>query len=278
MTANPIRPPVKWHGGKLLLANKIIALFPPHHTYVEPFGGSAAVLLNKTPSLVEIYNDLDQGLVNLLAVLRDQPKELTRRLVLTPHSEAEFTQAIEHADDNIERARRFLIRCRQSLGGRGTTFARSSRNRSRRGMPDNVSAWLSTIDGQLPRIVERLREVELSYLPAIDVIRKYDGPDTLFYCDPPYVHATREKRSRAIYAHEMTDENHRALAKVLVACQGKVVLSGYTSPLYRELFGAWRCVTFNTANHAAGGQIKSRRREVVWLNFLAEEVAGLRKC
>ena len=273
MIANVIRPPVKWHGGKHPLARKIIALFPPHHTYIEPFGGGASVLLNKPPSPVEVYNDLDHELLNLFSVLRDRGEDLTRRLILTPYSERGFAQAARSASGPVEQARRFIVRCRQSLGGRRSRFARSSLHRSRRGMADNVSAWLSAIDEQLPQIVERLRTVELSCRPAIEIIRKYDGPDTLFYGDPPYVHATREPNSRSVYACEMTDEDHRALAKVLHACRGRVVLSGYPSELYLELYGRWRCIVFDVPIHAPKGKRKARRRECLWFNFPAEEIA-----
>ena len=141
-----IRPPVKWHGGKYYLAKKIISLFPLHRTYGEPFGGGASVLLNKHPSEAEFYNDLDSELVNFFAVLRDRSDELIHRLSLTPYSEAEFSGADRSAADPVERARLFLVRHRQSFGGRGNSYSRSPPHESRRGMAKNVSAWLSAID------------------------------------------------------------------------------------------------------------------------------------
>src|SRR6516165_1827550 len=101
----PLRPPVKWHGGKFYLCHRIIEQFPEHHTYVEPFGGAATVLLNKPPAVVEVYNDLDQRITRLFRVLRDHGAELQRRLTLTPYSEIEFTDSEEPTSDDIEQAR-----------------------------------------------------------------------------------------------------------------------------------------------------------------------------
>jgi site-specific DNA-adenine methylase len=103
-----LRPPVKWHGGKYYLCSRIIGHFPPHHTYVEPFGGAASVLLNKPPSPVEVYNDLDERITRLFRVLRDHGEELHRRLTLTPYSEIEFERANEPATDQIERSRMLI--------------------------------------------------------------------------------------------------------------------------------------------------------------------------
>ena len=231
MTTYSVRAPVTWYGGKSFLARKIVSLFPSHFTYVEPFGGGASVLLNKPPSPIEIYNDVNAEVVSFFVVLRDRADELIRRLTLTPYSEAEFHAAAGPATDSVERARQFLVRHRQSFSGKGKSFSRSSRHRSRHGMADNVSSWMSNVDANLPSIVQRLRRVEFHCRPAIEVIRRYDAPDTLFYCDPPYVHASRERNSRAVYAVEMTDEDHRKLAEVLLGCKGKVILSGYPSRL-----------------------------------------------
>ena len=134
-------------------------------------------------------------------------------------------------------------------------------------MADVVSGYLSMIDEQMPFIIERLRRVQIVSRPAIDVIRQWDGPDTLIYCDPPYVHETRHESSRDVYGVEMTERHHRDLAAVLSGCKAKVVLSGYPSPLYEELYGTWRQVTFDIANHAAGGREKARKQERLWLSW-----------
>jgi DNA adenine methylase len=118
-----LRPPVKWHGGKHYLAKRIVDRFPVHHTYLEPFGGAASVLLNKQPSAVEVYNDLDQRITRLFRILRDHGDEFRLRLSLTPYSESEFNDAIHPASDEIEQARRDFVRWRLSIGGRGDSFS-----------------------------------------------------------------------------------------------------------------------------------------------------------
>lgn len=262
-TTSQIRPPVKWHGGKHYLAKRIISLLPQHSTYVEPFGGAASVLLNKEPSPVEVYNDLDARITRLFRVLRDSGDELRYRLGLTPYSEVEFEDAIEPHDDEVEQARRDFVRWRQSIGGRGDGFS-FTLHRVRRGMADVVSGYLSAIDDELPKIIERLRTVQILDRPAIDVVRKYDSEHTLFYCDPPYLPSTRTSGG---YDVDMSEADHVALAEQLLSCRGKVVLSGYPSALYAELFKDWRLIEFDIANHAAGGATKRRQTECVWLNW-----------
>ncbi len=261
-----LRPPVKWHRGKRYLCRKIIAYFPPHQTYLAPFGGAASVLLNKPPAEVEVYNDRDRRITRLFRVLRDHGDEFRRLLTLTPYSEAEFEQAAQPAGTEIEQARRDFVRWRMSLGGRGDSFS-FTLHRVRRHMADVVSGYLSMIDEELPAVIDRLRRVQIVNRPAPEAIRTWDGPDTLIYCDPPYVHETRHEGSREVYGVEMSEADHRELAATLHACRGKVVLSGYPSPLYDALYAGWRVVTFDIANHAAGGRTKARKQETLWLNW-----------
>jgi len=139
-------------------------------------------------------------------------------------------------------------------------------------MADVVSGYLSTIDQQLPLIVERLRTVEIVCRPAIEVVRKWDSANTLIYCDPPYLHSTRQLNSRNVYGQEMTEEEHRELASTLTHCSSRVVLSGYPSALYRELYANWTVMEFDIANHAAGGRKKGRERECLWFNYDPDDV------
>ena len=134
-------------------------------------------------------------------------------------------------------------------------------------MADVVSGYLSSIDEVLPAVIERIRTVQVLCRPAPEVIRDWDGPDTLFYCDPPYLPETRAAGSRDVYVVEMTAEDHRGLAAVLRQCRGKVVLSGYPSALYDELYEGWRTVSIDIANHSAGGKTKGREVERLWLNW-----------
>ncbi len=266
MPSKPIRSPVKWHGGKHYLCHRIINLFPPHNTYVEPFGGGASVLLNKEPSPVEIYNDLDHSIVRLFRVIRNDADRFQKLLCLTPYSEAEFAADLPDTTDETELARRDFVRWRMSLGGRGKAFS-YTKHRVRRGMADVVSGYLSIIDEVLPLIVKRLRSVQFIERSATEVIRIWDSSETLFYCDPPYVHSTRNKRTLDAYGVEMSETEHRELASVLRKATGRIILSGYPSPLYEELYGDWLHFDCDIANHASGASSKSRMTERLWCNW-----------
>ncbi len=261
-----LRPPVKWHGGKYYLAPQIVERLPEHHTYVEPFGGAASVLLNKEPSEIEVYNDLDERVTRLFRVLRTRGDEFAKLLALTPYSEVEFRDAAETVTDELEQARRDFVRWRLSLGGRGKNFS-FTLHRVRRHMADVVSGYLSMIDEQLPPIIDRLRTVQIISRPAIEVIETWDSPDTVIYCDPPYVHETRSPGSRDVYGVEMSEADHRELAAALNNCNSRVLLSGYPSELYEELYAGWHRDDFDIANHAAGAKKKSREVECLWRNF-----------
>ena len=260
-----LRPPVKWHGGKHYLAARIIAEFPAHRVYLEPFGGAASVLLNKPPVEVESYNDLDLRITRLFRILQRQGPEFVRRVQFIPYSQKEFEDAAEYPLNatELDKAVCDFVRWRQSFGGKGKTWSYTT-TRARGGIAGDVNAWWTAID-QLPQIIERLRRVQILHQPAVDAIRRFDSEETLIYCDPPYLHNTRDQNSRNVYGIEMSERDHRELATVLNACEGAVVLSGYPSLLYDDLYGRWRKVEFNIANHAAGGRRKARKTEVLWI-------------
>lgn len=262
-----IRPPVKWHGGKRYLAKSIIKHFPPHRVYLEAFGGGASVLLNKEPVEVETYNDLDQRITRLFRVLRDQGAAFVERARLTPYSQIEFDAAAAYPPgaSDLEMALCDFIRWRQSFGGKGKTWSYTT-GRARGGMAGDVNAWWTAIE-QLPAIIDRIRRVQIICQSAFDAIPRFDHPEGLIYCDPPYVHSTRDANSRAVYGYEMSDQEHRDLAAMLKTCKAKIVLSGYPSSLYQELYADWRLVSFDIANHAAGGRTKTRETECLWMNF-----------
>jgi DNA adenine methylase len=262
-----VRPPVKWHGGKHYLVRRIVGCFPQHRIYLEPFGGGASVLLNKPPSEIEIYNDLDGRISRLFRVLRDRGQEFVQRAQFVLYSQAEFMAARQAADigDEMDLALRDFVLWRQSFGGQGDSWSYTT-TRSRGGMADVVNAWWTSIEG-LPEITSRLRRVQILSQPAIEAIQRFDHPDALIYCDPPYVHATRSKGATDVYAVEMSDNDHRDLAEVLNGCQGRVLISGYPSALYSELYPGWRRVDFDIANHAAGGHRKARETECLWCSF-----------
>jgi DNA adenine methylase len=262
-----LRPPVKWHGGKYYLAKRIISLFPPHRIYLEPFGGGASVLLNKTPVDVEAYNDLDLKITRLFRILQKQGREFVERIQFVPYSEYEFESAEHYPDgaSELDKAICDFIRWRQSFGGRGSTWSCTTK-RARGGMAGDVNGWWTAID-QLPEIIDRLRRVEILSQPAIEAIQRFDNPDALIYCDPPYLHETRDPNSRDVYGVEMNEQEHYELGKVLKKCASKVIISGYPSELYEDMFTSWRRIEFDIANHSAGGRLKSRKRETLWMNW-----------
>jgi DNA adenine methylase len=258
-----------WYGGKFSHLDWLLPLLPSCHHYCEPFAGSAAVLLNRTQSPVETYNDLDGEVVNFFRVLRDHKAKLIEAIGLTPFSREEFSLAcsLDPSLSPLERARRFYVRARQVRTGLNQTASlgrwANCKNTSRGGMSGVISRWLGGVDA-LPEIAERLIRVQIENRPAVDVIRLYDSPGTLFYCDPPYVHETRGD-SKA-YRHEMTNAEHGQLAEVLNACKGKVAFSNYECALLDKLYPSpkWRKVKSPArTNHAT----KGKRIEVLWINY-----------
>jgi DNA adenine methylase len=258
---------MRWHGGKWLLAPWIISHFPDHRTYVEPYGGAASVLLRKPRSYAEVYNDLDSDAVNLFQVLRsDRAAELVEALRLTPFAREEFAQSYEQCEDPVERARRLVARSFMGFGGDAvknrTTGFRNDSNRS--GGPP-AKDW-SNYPDCLPALVARMRGIVIESRPAEYIIGKFDGLETLFYVDPPYVHGSRDlsgggKLPRHTYEFEMTDHDHIRLLDQLRAVEGMVVLSGYPSQLYDDALADWKRVT-----RAALADGARERTEVLWIN------------
>ena len=257
-----------WYGGKYVHLDFILPHLPGDaEHFCDVYGGSAAVIINRAPARVETYNDLDTELVNFFAVLRDRPDELIREIGLTPFSREELVRACGSTTgvDPLERARRFYVRARQTRTGLAQT---SSEGRwahcvltSRAGMAGAVSRWLGAVEG-LPEIAQRLQRVQIENAPALEVMERYDTPRTLFYLDPPYVHGSRG--DSAAYGYEMTDNDHRDLARSLHRIEGRAVLSGYRSALYDELFADWHRVD---APEKRCNSSKEKRTESLWMNF-----------
>jgi DNA adenine methylase len=262
-----LRPPVKWHGGKHYLARKIISLFPEHRIYLEPFGGAASVLLNKSPVQVEAYNDLDRRISRLFRILQTQGTEFVERLRFVPYSEFEFNEAVMYPENAIEldMAVCDFIRWRQSFGGQGKSWSYTTK-RARGGMAGDVNAWWTAVD-QLPEIISRLKRVQILCQPALKAIKRFDDEECLIYCDPPYLPETRDPNSRDVYGIEMTVRDHEELASLLLNCRSNVAVSGYPSKLYDRLYRNWNKITFDIANHASGAETKDREFEVLWFNW-----------
>lgn len=245
------------------MAEWIISYFPAHGLYVEPFGGAGSVLMQKPRAQGEIYNDLDGDIVNVFRVLRnaEQAKELERLCRLTPFAYEEYQNAYENSDDPVERARRVIFRSFASIGSDGV----SRRNSGFRGLKNNETSataaqeWSRWPDA-IGCFVKRLQNVMIEHRDAMRLLDMYDRPETLFYVDPPYVMSTRSKSS-VLYSNELTDDEHVKLAERLTTLVGMVVLSGYSSPLYDQLYAGWRKVSKKaTAQNGKG------RTECLWLS------------
>lgn len=282
--------PIKWHGGKHYFAPKFVKIMPPrcknpnkpdqsdpgYLHYVEPFAGGLSVLLANDPEgISEVVNDLNGELTNFWDVLRTPTtfNDLFRLLESTPFSERSWKSVDEecrrlsgvHCGTDPARAWKFFVRCRQSLSGRMDSFTGITRQRVRRGMNAEVSAWLNAVEG-LPAVHARLKRVLILNRDALDVIKSEDGPRTLFYLDPPYMHETRAT-TKEYGTNEMTDEKHRDLLTLIRRCRGKVMLSGYRSAMYDDLLSGWSRHDFDAPNNAAGGKSKRRMTECLWTNY-----------
>jgi DNA adenine methylase len=258
------RPALRWYGGKWQIAKKLIGLFPAHTNYVEPYGGAASVLLLKDRSYGEVYNDLDGDVVNLFRVLRDDrlSARLVKQLQLTPFAREEFENAYPRCEDPVERARRLIVLSFMGFGA--NAHARSSTG-FRAGVKRNGGTpahdW-ATYPAALVRTIERLKGVIVEQRHALDLIKRYDCPRTLFYVDPPYVQSTRARYgAHRRYAVEMTDADHCDLVDALRSAAGMVVVSGYSHPIYEEGLQGWQ--RLELAALADGAR---PRTEIVWIN------------
>ena len=270
MSAEQIKPPFTYFGGKLALAERIAATLPAHAHYVEPFAGSLAVLLAKRPSPMETVSDLDGNLINFWRVLRDRPAELERVCALTPHSRAEYEAAFDLVGDDLERARKVWVLLTQGRGGHLPPLRGGWRHyQDPRGSAASMPGYLRAYVGRMAPDVERLLRVSLECRPAGDLIERYGRHDgVLLYCDPPYLASVRTlNRGRGRgpdYAHELrTDDEHRELAASLRSARAAVVLSGYDSPLYADLYGDWHRLELAGL---AGNSTDAGRTEVLWSN------------
>lgn len=266
----------RYRGGKSFLVSKILPLIPKHHVYVEPFGGAMNILLNKEPSEVEVYNDIDSKLVIFFRVLRDEEKsqKLLKLLKLTPYSREEFFYCRDTIDegDDVTKAWKFYVVAQQGFSGMITKGGWSI-SRSR----DVARTWANKID-KLEDIIRRLRTVQIENKDFRDIFKLYDTEDTFFYCDPPYVLETRGTQS--IYDYEMSLQDHRDLVDILLNIKGTAILSGYYHKVYEPLeLNGWKRIDIRISNMAVGrttvlgllgiGAVKEQNKiktECLWLH------------
>ncbi|WP_034632733.1 DNA adenine methylase [Maridesulfovibrio bastinii] len=260
--SSPKRPILRYHGGKWKIASWIIAHFPQHTNYIEPFAGAASVLLQKGRVPCEVLNDLDCRLINLFRVLQDkkQADELARRCSLTPFARAEFELSYEETEDPIDQVRRLIIRSFFGYGSKSCVSITKNGFRSRRADTNSPAVDWASWPTQIEMFVERLRGVVIENQDATKVIERYDRADALFYVDPPYVHSERNL-NQGSYLYELTDEDHRELAEALHNVEGYVIISGYPSKLYDEIYNLWPKI-----ERKAYADQASPRAEVLWLS------------
>lgn len=255
---------MRYYGGKARIAGDIVALMPGHSVYVEPFGGAASVLLTKAPAPCEIYNDLCGEVVNVFQQLRDAQEALLRGIWLTPYSREEYERAYEPTSDVLEAARRFIYRSTAGIGADSARRPNGFRNTLDDGRCAHAKSW-ANLPEALELVCARLRGVIIEHRDAAEVMQQFDGLDTLHYVDPPYLVSTRKQVRRA-YNHEfMAEAQHKGLLEVVGKLKGKVIVSGYDHPLYREALKDWEIRKFKQRDQRNG-----HREELVWLNYQPE--------
>lgn len=257
---------IKYPGAKWSLAEWIISHFPPHHSYLEPFFGSGAVLFTKPRSNIETVNDLDGDVVNLFRWIREDPERLARTIYWTPYARDVYDRAwaAQYTErDSFQRAVNFYVRMMMGHGFRSTGEKVGWKN----DVQGREMAYAATYWSKTPEVVfaaaERLRRVQIENRPAAELISRFNFSNVLIYADPPYLLGTRFGKQ---YRHEMTDADHRDLLDVLKAHKGPVLLSGYESSLYSDALRGW-C----RDEASALTQTSARRREVLWMNFAYEK-------
>lgn len=262
--SEPQRPVIRYFGGKWILAPWIISRFPPHKVYVEPFGGAASVLMRKPRSYAEVYNDICGDVVNLFRILQDphSANVLERKLRLTPFARDEFDLAYEPSSDPLEQARRLIIRAYMGFGSDGHTTAVSKtgfRANSNRSGTTPAHDWANFPDC-IQSFTERLKGVVIESRDAKQIMSQQDGPETLHFVDPPYVHDTRDVKHR--YNFELTNQEHEELCEFLQSLKGMVVLCGYENKIYESLGWAKEA----KESFADGAK---KRKEIIWMNAAA---------
>lgn len=259
--------PVRWYGGKGLLVRWIMPHVPWSQVYCEPYGGAASLLCALKPRPVEVYNDLDGRLVNLFRVLQNpaQRRQLADRLGYTPYAREEFELARRRVNDPaasvVERAWAFFVCQNQGFSGAARSDGYWSRSFvSRQGMAGEVSGWRGRV-ALIRRWALRFARVRIDQRDALEIIRYWDSPDTVFYCDPPYPQRSRARGHLNEYAYEASDGHWRQLVRLLLRLKGRALLSCYRTPLTDPLAAAgWTMVERNTSAHAAGRSRGTRLR------------------
>ena len=262
------RPAFRYHGAKFRLAPWVIGHMPPHRKYIEPFGGAAGVLIQKPRVYAEVYNDLDDEVVNFFRVMQDPRlrERLIQACAMTPYARAEFELAFEVSEDPVERARRLAVRAGMGFGSAGATKGTTGfRVDTDRQYGTAMTNWARYPDG-LAAIGARFTGVLIEHKPAIEVLLQHDTPDALSFIDPPYLHETRVLSSggAGYYRHEMTNGQHEELLSCLKTLRGMVMVCGFSNLLYDRALEGWHKVSTRSRKSASRGT--GVTTEVMWMN------------
>lgn len=251
---------VKYPGSKWSIAEWIISFFPEHHSYVEPFFGSGAVLFNKERSNIETVNDLDGNVVNLFECIREDPEKLARSIYLTPYSRQVYEKAFQEVPgDRFEAALNFYIRLNMGHGFRTNGEKVGWKNDVQGRERSYASQDWCSLPEKVMQAAERLRGVQIDNRSAAELIPRFNHKNVLIYCDPPYMLETRHGKQ---YRCEMDTDDHEELLTLLLKHKGPVVISGYETGLYSSMLTGW-----NRYETAAYSQVCSKKKEVIWMNY-----------
>ena len=251
---------MKYPGSKWSIADWIISFFPEHHSYLEAFFGSGAVLFNKPRSNIETVNDLDGNVVNLFEWIRKDPERLAREIYLTPYARRIYDDAFKTVpEDSFGKAVNFYIRLNMGHGFRTTGEKVGWKNDVQgREKAYAASDWCNLPD-KIMQAAERIRGVQIENRSAVELIERFNNPRVLIYADPPYVLSARHGKQ---YRYEMDNQHQHDLIDVLQAHKGPVLLSGYDSDLYNDRLSDW-----HREETTCYSQIASKKKEVLWMNF-----------
>lgn len=253
---------IKYPGSKWSMAEWIISFFPKHHSYLEPFFGSGAILFNKPRSNIETVNDLDGNAVNLFEWVRKDPERLAYEIYWTPYSRKIYDSTYaEMPEGSFEKAVNFLIQSNMGYG-----FRTRDKNGWKNDIQGRERAYASqnwrVLPDKILQAAERLRGVQIENRAAVEVIERFDYSNVLIYADPPYVLSTRHGKQ---YRYEMDDRAHKELLDVLISHKGPVLLSGYDNDLYNDRLAGWhREETISIT------QARKKATEVLRMNFEPE--------
>ncbi|WP_170266324.1 DNA adenine methylase [Phaeocystidibacter luteus] len=268
---------VRYFGGKWRLADRIIECFPKHHVYVEPFGGAASVLLRKEPAVVEVYNDLNDDIVNLFQVLRDPYKcvKLQDLLRLTPYAREEWSRSFESKDNisDVEHARRTIVTYSMSYSGARANKKSSAAFRTNSSGHNRLADLFQNHIEDFTGFCNRLKGVIIEKSDYQKVCMAHDSTRTLIYFDPPYPKTTRTKATGRYKYELLSIDEHRELFEFANGLKSMVIVSSYDSPEYREWYGAagWEMKSFKAVSNAAK-KGACLRDEVIWINPHAQRM------